>query len=112
MISSPYYVHAISPVHVGSGDADAGAEQTVMRNPVTGLPLIPGSGVKGALRALARSRQLPEGALFGVGSDDGNGHAGSVGFHDANILLLPVRSAAGTFAWVTSPYALRLHARS
>jgi CRISPR/Cas system CMR subunit Cmr4 (Cas7 group RAMP superfamily) len=32
-------------------------------------------------------------------------------FADARLLLLPVRSLAGTFAWVTSPYVLRRFAR-
>src|SRR6185369_874587 len=37
--------------------------------------------------------------------------AGSVQLSDAHLLLLPVRSVAGTFAWTTSPYLLRRFVR-
>jgi CRISPR-associated protein Cmr4 len=44
--------------------------------------------------------------LFGPDTANASDHAGSLIVSDANLLLLPVRSVAGTFAWVTSPYLL------
>jgi CRISPR-associated protein Cmr4 len=118
MTSFPYFIHAITPLHVGGGEALLGVEQAIARNPVTGLPLIPGSGVKGVLRARSealRSNADPPQpsteAVFGKAPGVGSGHAGSITFHDATLLALPIRSAAGTFAWATSPHLLRLHAR-
>ena len=51
--------------------------------------------------------------MFGpdVGDQVEHGHASSVQFSDQRLLLLPIRSLAGTFAWVTSPYVLRRLAR-
>jgi CRISPR-associated protein Cmr4 len=50
--------------------------------------------------------------IFGPEKVESNSdHASSVQFSDQRLLLLPVRSLAGTFAWVTSPYVLRRFAR-
>lgn len=43
--------------------------------------------------------------LFGPENTD-NAHAGALGFTDARILLFPVKSAKGVFAWVTCPSIL------
>ncbi len=40
------------------------------------------------------------------GPEDGNLHAGALGFTDARILLFPVKSMKGVFAWVTCPKVL------
>jgi len=47
-------------------------------------------------------------AVFGpdVGSGREHEHGGALGFSDARILLFPVRSLQGLFAWVTCPLAL------
>src|SRR5262249_10276387 len=45
--------------------------------------------------------------IFGPPTEYAGDNAGSAQFADARLLLLPVRSLAGTFAWVTSPYVLR-----
>ena len=34
-------------------------------------------------------------------------YAGAIGFSDARILLFPVKSVKGTFAWITCPYVLK-----
>jgi CRISPR-associated protein Cmr4 len=49
--------------------------------------------------------------LFGPDKKNGDLHAGSVQFSDQRLLLLPVRSLKGTFAWVTSPYILNRFVR-
>ena len=45
--------------------------------------------------------------VFGPETANASDHAGSAQFTDARLLLLPVRSLAGTFAWVTSPLLLQ-----
>ena len=45
-------------------------------------------------------------SVFGPESDSADEHAGAVSPGDARLLLLPVRSLAGVFAWVTSTQVL------
>lgn len=105
-------VHARSPLHAGTGQSTAAVDLPIARDRATGFPLLPGSSIKGALRARGRV-DLPEAytTLFGPETADAHDHAGSIAFSDARLLLLPVRSVAGTFAWVTSPYLLSCFAR-
>ena len=52
--------------------------------------------------------------VFGPNTNDRSpdeNYASSAQFSDQRLLLLPIRSLAGTFAWVTSPYVLRRLAR-
>jgi len=71
--------------------------------------MVPGSSIKGTLRdrceGLAEERSLLEQA-FGPPSSSASDHAGELVFGDAQLLLLPVRSFFGTFAWATCPLAL------
>ena len=50
--------------------------------------------------------------VFGPETDQPSDHAGSVQFSDVHVVLFPVRSVAGTFAWVTSRYLLQRFARA
>ena len=50
-------------------------------------------------------------SAFGPETDRADAHAGALSFSDARILLFPVRSLRGVFAWVTSPFALERFAR-
>lgn len=43
---------------------------------------------------------------FVFGPEKGETHAGSIAFTDAKILLFPVKSLKGVFAWITSPMVL------
>lgn len=107
-------VHARSPLHAGTGQATSAVDLPIARDRATGFPLLPGSSIKGALRGRARV----DGALskewlhaFGPETENASDFAGAVAISDARLLLLPVRSVAGTFAWVTSPYLLASFAR-
>jgi CRISPR-associated protein Cmr4 len=77
----------------------------------TGIPVVPGSSIKGVLRDACRQvdHERTE-AVFGP-SDDPAAHAGALIVGDARLLALPVRSFRGTFAWVSSPLLLRLAKR-
>lgn len=106
-------VHALSPLHPGTGQSEGAVELAVARDRATGFPLVPGSSIKGALREVSREKEKPLAPelpktkkLFGPETTNAGDHAGTLVFGDANLLLLPVRSVAGTFAWVTSPYLL------
>lgn len=49
--------------------------------------------------------------VFGP-TDNANEHGGALSFSDANILLFPVASVTGTFAWVTCPMVIERFKRS
>jgi CRISPR-associated protein Cmr4 len=103
-------IHAMSPLHAGTGQSVGAIDLPIARERPTGVPLLPGSSIKGALRARGTDVQMTR-DVFGPETDKSSEHAGSVQFSDALLLLLPVRSVRGTFAWVTSPYLIRRFAR-
>src|SRR5947199_2222222 len=104
-------VHALSPLHPGTGQAVGAIDLPIARERPTGIPLVPGSSIKGALRARSDPQDEMTWAVFGPETALSSEHAGGVQFSDAHLVLLPVRSVAGTYAWVTSPYLLRRLAR-
>ncbi|MCS6914087.1 MAG: type III-B CRISPR module RAMP protein Cmr4 [Myxococcota bacterium] len=117
----PFVLHALSPLHAGTGHAADVIDLPVARMKATGIPFVPGSSIKGVLRDARRARHLgnqPENqedqekteAVFGP-SDDPAAHAGALVVGDARLLALPVRSFRGTFAWTTSPLLLALAKR-
>jgi CRISPR-associated protein Cmr4 len=100
-------IHALSPVHCGTGQAVGGIDLPIAREKPTNIPLIPGSSIKGVLRAMKPADSKLHREVFGPDTDNASDNAGSVQLSDANLVFLPVRSLRGTFAWVTSPYILR-----
>ncbi|HMA33300.1 MAG TPA: type III-B CRISPR module RAMP protein Cmr4 [Chloroflexia bacterium] len=103
------FVHALSPLHAGTGQGVGVIDLPIAREKATGLPYLPGSSLKGTLRAACIGPDCEK--VFGPDTQRAAEHAGAAQFADARLLLLPVRSLAGTFAWVTSPYVLRRLAR-
>lgn len=102
------FVHALTPLHPGTGQGIGSIDLPVARERATGIPYVPGSSLKGVLRDLGRAK-LPADrlrALFGPDVGEGHEHAGALAVGDARLLLFPVRSVAGTFACATSPYLL------
>ncbi len=122
--SRVFWIHALTPLHVGAGQGVGFIDLPVMREKATGWPIVPGSTVKGVMRGLfedsARRGGSGEGAgprvdnhlidtAFGRGGqEDRQDQAGSLVYTDARLVLLPVRSVYGTFAWVTCRLALEL----
>lgn len=115
-----FYLHALTPLHVGVGQAIGVVDLPIMRERSTQLPIVPGSTLKGVLRDEWRgvpqdSPWAAAGAavdvLMGPDSVANNAHAGALAFGDARPLLLPVRSLAGVTAWTTCPFVLRRYAR-
>jgi len=97
------YLHAITPVHSGTGQAAAVIDQPIAREKATGWPMIPASSLKGVLRDLVKAKdETQANELFGDPE-----RAGPIVFGDQRILCLPVRSFFGTFAYVTCPLILQ-----
>jgi len=102
------FIHALSPLHAGTGQGVGIIDLPTAREKATGLPFLPGSSLKGALRARCTDKDTCN-KLFGPepsNIDSNENQASAVQFSDQRLLLLPIRSLAGTFAWVTSPYIL------
>lgn len=106
------FLHALSPLHAGTGQGVGAIDLPIAREKATNLPIVPGSTLKGVLRANCEDdgSKICE-RVFGPSTGNASDHAGSAQFSDLRLLFLPVRSLAGTFAWVTSPLILRRFAR-
>lgn len=112
MNSALLFVHALSPLHAGTGQSVGAVDLAIARDRATGFPYLPGTSLKGSLRDHAKAKASESRVfLFGPEREKASDHAGALIFGDANLLFLPVRSVAGTFAWVTSPYLLNRFAR-
>jgi CRISPR-associated protein Cmr4 len=125
---------ALDPIHVGTGGSRLGrVDNTIMRDPVTRVPKIPGSSLAGVTRAYSAMAEgkYPQCAglgqperdgtgghcgdaacsvctVFGfaTGKDHGGGFAGLAAFSDMHLLLFPTASQLGP-QWITCPTALR-----
>ena len=112
------FLHAITSVHAGSGSELGLVDLTIQREIHTGFPKIESSSLKGAVRStvedmLDLNNKEQENrwieTIFGKEGekDQNNAQAGSISFSDARILLFPVKSLRGVFAWITCPYILQ-----
>ena len=45
-----YYIHALTALHAGTGQGVGVVDLPIAREKSTGLPIVPGSGIKGVLR--------------------------------------------------------------
>lgn len=105
MTNDLLFIHALSPLHAGTGQGVGVIDLPIARERATGIPYLPGSSLKGVLRGACTHEHKV--GIFGPETRDASDHAGAVSFSDQALLLLPVRSMAGTFALVTSPWALQ-----
>lgn len=99
------FVHALSPLHAGTGQGVGVIDLPIAREKATGIPYLPGSSLKGTLRDLCTDPKKFD--VFGPETKDASEYAGSAQFSDQRLLLLPIRSLFGTFAWATSPFLLQ-----
>jgi CRISPR-associated protein Cmr4 len=104
------FLHALSPLHAGTGHGVGAIDLPIAREKATNLPIVPGSSIKGVLRANCEDDTLKT-KVFGPETNAASDHAGSAQFSDLRLLFLPVRSLSGTFAWVTSPLVLQRYQR-
>lgn len=103
------FLYAVSPVHMGAGQAVGVIDNPIQRERHTGHPCFAGSGIKGAVRhgfkALGGDETLAS-RLFGPDSDSSDLHAGALSFGDAQLVALPVRSLKGGYVYATCAQAL------
>ena len=102
------FLYTETPLHVGSGSSLGTVDLPIQREQHTNLPMIQSSGLKGKLRNAFESNGLRGkgavlSAIFGHDGRNGSEHAGALSPGDGKILLFPVRSLAGVFAWITCP---------
>lgn len=103
------FLYAVSPVHMGAGNAVGVIDNPIQRERHTRHPSFAGSGIKGAVRhgfeALGGDPTLID-RLFGPASQSGELHAGAVSFGDAQLVAFPVRSLRGGYVHATCPQAI------
>ena len=135
MNTTPYYstlytLKVLSHLHVGNGEANYSViDKQVQRDPLTGIPVINSSSLKGALREYiahidkcnqaARGNKSPEhtdaicATIFGGMPNNGDEnstqqnnqkkpHQGKVIFHGAKLLAMPVRTDQKPYVMATS----------
>ncbi len=120
---SMLFIYVETPLHAGTGRGLGAVDLPIQRERTTDYPIVQASSLKGRLRAAARAKtndtpiekEKQQGrlstkeflAIFGPESgENASDHAGALSAGDARILLFPVRSLAGVFAWTTSVDAL------
>ncbi len=108
------YLYVETPLHAGVGSGLSSVDLPIQRERTTQYPMIQGSGIKGKLRSvlegdrdqLSDQEKIVIDILFGPPTtavkDSNNDHAGALIVGDARILLFPVRSLNGVFAYTTS----------
>lgn len=107
------FTHALTPLYPGTGQGSGVIDLPIAREIATNIPYLPGSSLKGVLRDECKDEALCK-TLFGPEAktiSESNSQAGVLQFTDQRLLLLPVRSLSGTFAWVTSPLILQRFSR-
>jgi len=121
------YLFTRTPLHVGAGSSVGAIDQPIIRERHTGFPFIPASSLKGSFAdhwndglvdeeqkdgskkkvRLNRNGDVSVAAwLFGSDSDKAAA-AGSLLFSEARVLVFPIRSAKGSYAWITCPLMLQ-----
>lgn len=103
------FLYAVSPVHMGAGQAVGVIDNPIQRERHTGHPCFAGSGIKGAVRhgfkALGGDETLAD-RLFGPDAGSSDLHAGALSFGDAQLVALPVRSLKGGYVYATCAQSL------
>jgi len=118
-------------MHAGSGDDLGIVDLPIQRERHTGFPKIEASGLKGALResfeenAITDEDHIKIQTAFGFDkfskadeekypiaakafeNKEDKDYAGALGFTDARLLLFPLKSLRGIFAWITCPSVLK-----
>ncbi len=105
--AKPLFLIVETPLHAGSGSDLGIVDLPIQREKHTDYPKIEASGLKGSIREIFATQEKTKSQTKRVfGPDQGDLHAGALGFTDARLLLFPVKSVRGVFAWVTCPAVL------
>jgi CRISPR-associated protein Cmr4 len=121
-LAKPLFLYCETPMHAGSGSELGVIDLPIQRERHTGFPKIESSSLKGALRERFEEVFIKKGeinpgdkrrehgdiyATFGPDGDHSDVYAGALGFTDARLLLFPVKSMKGVFAWITCRHVLK-----
>ncbi len=107
------FLLAESPIHAGDKpEGEGDIDLPIQKDSATGFPVVRGSTIRGSLRHLSRAHKLAVEELFGSEPDAPDPKPGIVNVSDFHLLLCPVRTLTGLFAWVTTPYLLQNLQRS
>ena len=119
-----YLIMTLDPLHIGDGGSRLSrVDLSIVREPGTKLPKIPGTSLHGAIRQYAayhygdistaggvknQDDKHPVSYTFGSIKETGGdgGQSGRVSISDGHLFLFPVYSLAGP-VWITSPSILR-----
>jgi CRISPR-associated protein Cmr4 len=121
--TQPLFLFCETPLHAGSGSDLGIIDMPIQRERHTGYPKIESSSLKGSLReAFERKNGIDQAKIhriFGFDSDSANKSltdaggffadkkdrefSGCLAVTDARILLFPVKTQKGVFAWITCP---------
>ena len=102
--AKPLFLIVETPLHAGSGNDLGIVDLPIQREKHTDYPKIEASGLKGSIREIFDAQKSEVELVFGP--EQGDLYAGALGFTDARLLLFPVKSVKGVFAWVTCPAVL------
>lgn len=124
-----YFFITIDPIHVGTGGYRLGSvDNTIMREPQTKIPKIPGSSISGVVKSYYPYVSSSKEEWNCITSDGGCGkenciicytfgfskkgesgsQKGRAQFFDANIIMFPIFTTMGT-KWITTPQILKDH---
>lgn len=100
---------SLDPVHIGAGGYRLGrVDNTIVRDPATDIPKIPGTSLAGVIREYStiylKEIERPVGKSVDEEIDNLFGNPdrqGALRFYDAQIVLFPVSSIKGTI-WITT----------
>lgn len=127
MIKKLLCIFTHTPLHIGAGASVGAIDQPIVREKATKHPVMPGSGLKGVfadawggdLIECEKAKAKNEKKLIRPDTDDSkeitwlfgaedahNAAQGSIQFQEARVLAFPVRSAKGSFVWITCPDSL------
>lgn len=101
-----FFINALSNLHVGSGDVNYGlVDNLIQRDPVTHLPTIHSSSLKGALRdhfENVTDITVDIKHIFGSKPKDKDQDRaqGNVRFFEADLVAIPARCTGATFPYV------------
>jgi len=113
--ASLMFLYAESSLHCGSGSSLGVVDLPIQREKYTDYPICQASGVKGVVREWFEMNEdykndIDKVVKYAFGPEfsrgDSDAYAGAATFTDARLLLFPVRSLNGVFAYTTSRFAL------
>lgn len=125
-LARPFFIQVETPLHAGYGSDLGVVDLPIQRERHTGIPKVESSSLKGCIReaftgtermkdnslpaalvkafpGLTEKGKYKEAVNLAFGPEEGDLHAGALGFTDARLLLFPIRAMRGVFAWVTCP---------